>query len=376
MKRLLCFLFLIFFFSCGKDFNNPYDRECPPEIWSPNNLSASLSSGAVVLSWEQQATHFDGFVLERSTDSINWIQLNSGFIDKSAITYTDSGNLPVGKVYYRISAIADQNQSNYSYAKSICLVPAAPGTITGYTDLPQNSQGIEYSIAPVNGALNYFWTIPAGATIVSGQGTVSIKIDFGTTGGNLTVQAVNSCGNSTSTILAITLNLTGHCIFGNFTDSRDSRVYKTIQIGTQTWMAENLAYLPSVSPPGPGSFTVPYYYVYSYSGNDVNAAKATSYYNKYGVLYNWPAAMNGAASSNANPSGVQGCCPQGWHLPSLDEWRVLENYLIYKGYGYGGSGSDIAKSLASTTDWLSYSTPGTPGNDLATNNKSCFSGQP
>ena len=112
-----------------------------------------------------------------------------------------------------------------------------------------------------------------------------------------------------------------------FTDSRDGNVYKFVTIGNQVWMAENLKYLPSVVGSATGSLTTPYYYVYGYNGSEVNAAKATSNYSTYGVLYNWPAAMNGAASSTTNPSGVQGVCPAGWHLPSEAEWTQLTDYL-------------------------------------------------
>jgi len=117
-----------------------------------------------------------------------------------------------------------------------------------------------------------------------------------------------------------------------FTDSRDGKVYKTVTIGEQVWMAENLAYLPSVVGPATGSEdagneTVAFYYVYGYDGTDVAAAKATANYSTYGVLYNWTAAMNGAASNDANPSGVQGVCPDGWHLPSDEEWTQLADFL-------------------------------------------------
>jgi uncharacterized protein (TIGR02145 family) len=112
-----------------------------------------------------------------------------------------------------------------------------------------------------------------------------------------------------------------------FTDSRDGKIYNCVTIGEQVWMAENLAYLPAVSLPTTGSGTDPYYYVYGYNGTSVIEAKASANYATYGVLYNWPAAMNGEVSSNANPSGVQGVCPTGWHLPSDAEWKQLEMYL-------------------------------------------------
>lgn len=119
---------------------------------------------------------------------------------------------------------------------------------------------------------------------------------------------------------------------GSFTDSRDGNLYTWVKIGNQVWMAENLKYLPEVIGPGAGSETTPYYYVYDYNGTDVIAAKATANYQNYGALYNWPAAMNGAQSSSANPSTVQGVCPTGWHLPSDAEWTQLVNYVVAQGY--------------------------------------------
>src|SRR5574344_1808931 len=149
-----------------------------------------------------------------------------------------------------------------------------------------------------------------------------------------------------------------------FTDSRAGKVYKTVTIGEQVWMAENLAYLPSVFGPATISSSTAHYYVYGYNGTDVAAAKATDNYQTYGVLYNWPAAMAGAASSNANPSGVQGVCPDGWHLPSDAEWTQLEEYLIANGYNYDGTttGNQIAKSMANYSGWNTSSTVGAVGN--------------
>lgn len=149
---------------------------------------------------------------------------------------------------------------------------------------------------------------------------------------------------------------------GTFIDSRDRNVYDWVKIGEQVWMAGNLAYLPTVSGPLNGSLTEPFMYVYGYDGTDVNAAKGTSNYSTYGVLYNWPAALT--------------ACPAGWHLPSDAEWTTLTDYLINNGYGFEGSGDDIAKSMAATTNWNPSSDSGTPGNDPASNNSSGFSGLP
>jgi uncharacterized protein (TIGR02145 family) len=115
--------------------------------------------------------------------------------------------------------------------------------------------------------------------------------------------------------------------YGSLTDDRDGNVYKTVIIGNQEWMAENLKYLPSVINARTESDTTAYYYVYGYSGTNVAYAKAEANYTTYGVLYNWTAAMDGEASSTSNPSGIQGVCPTGWHLPSDAEWTELTDYL-------------------------------------------------
>ncbi len=125
----------------------------------------------------------------------------------------------------------------------------------------------------------------------------------------------------------VSTNYTFHFVYcpSSFIDFRDSNVYQAVQIGNQCWMAENLAYLPSVN--NSVSLTFPYYYVYGYAGANVTVAKTTYNYQTYGALYNWSATMDGSLSSNSVPSGVQGACPLGWHLPSDTEWDIIVNYL-------------------------------------------------
>lgn len=85
-------------------------------------------------------------------------------------------------------------------------VPSAPAIPVGSVIACKSSTNNAYSVASVNGADTYTWTVPAGATISSGQGTNSITIQFSTTAGsgNICVYGSNSCGNSPATCLAIT----------------------------------------------------------------------------------------------------------------------------------------------------------------------------
>ncbi len=100
---------------------------------------------------------------------------------------------------------------------------------------------------------------------------------------------------------------------GTFTDSRDGHVYPYKKIGELTWMAENLAYLPEVYQASDSSTLAERYYVYGYDGKEVEAAKSTINFKKYGVLY------NNAAARKA--------CHAGWHLPDDSEWMELESSL-------------------------------------------------
>lgn len=119
-------------------------------------------------------------------------------------------------------------------------------------------------------------------------------------------------------------------IYDTFVDQRDEQVYKAVTIGDQVWMAENLNATiyadgtPLVDGTTAGDLTEEYNSTkyYFYYNND-----SATWSDTYGALYTWAAAMNGSASSDTNPSGVQGVCPDGWHFPSDAEWKQLEMYL-------------------------------------------------
>jgi uncharacterized protein (TIGR02145 family) len=109
----------------------------------------------------------------------------------------------------------------------------------------------------------------------------------------------------------------------------DGNVYNTVTIGSQVWMNENLktthyangTAIPLVIGNSNWDTLTATSKAYCWYGDDI-ANKAT-----YGALYTWTAAMNGVASTTNNPSGIQGACPTGWHLPSNAEWTQLTTYL-------------------------------------------------
>lgn len=151
-------------------------------------------------------------------------------------------------------------------------------------------------------------------------------------------------GNEWKTVLSTTSSSgssaggCGYCSEGVI--DYDGHYYSTIKIGDQCWMAENLKsvyYADGTAISG--------HYAYQ---NDESLTFSL------GRLYDWDAVMNGASSSTANPSGVQGICPQGWHVPSDEEWKELEKTMgmdqteVDK-FGWRGNHSE-GKKLKDTED--------------------------
>ena len=99
---------------------------------------------------------------------------------------------------------------------------------------------------------------------------------------------------------------TNECI--TVVDIEDNK-YNAVKIGNQYWMSENLKSTKYAD------------------GTDISTVGTLQDNGVYGYVYGWNAVMNGASSSSATPSGVQGVCPDGWHVPSDAEWTALETTL-------------------------------------------------
>lgn len=172
--------------------------------------------------------------------------------------------------------------------------------------------------------------------------------------------ATNSIGTGYGSTVSFTTQV------GTVTDIEGS-VYKTVTIGSQVWMAENLK-TSSYSNGETIGTTVPATlnisgesspkYQWAYDGNESNVAV-------YGRLYTW-----------YTVSDSRGVCPSGWHVPSDAEWTTLADYLANNGYGFQGSGTDIGKSMADTSGWTISTSTGMVGNDQSSNNSSGFTALP
>ena len=118
-----------------------------------------------------------------------------------------------------------------------------------------------------------------------------------------------------------------NCIYGTLYDERDGKTYKTVKIGTQEWMAENLNY--EISRISKTSIWSTCY------------EKSADSCAKYGRYYTWTAAIDsislydslslqcgcGKICSTIENYKIQGVCPDNWHLPSLKEWQTLLSFV-------------------------------------------------
>ena len=108
-------------------------------------------------------------------------------------------------------------------------------------------------------------------------------------------------------------------VYGSLTDERDGQVYKTVKIGTQVWMAENLNYADSLK-----DVVLQDGASFCYDYDDDNCAVG-------GRFYRWAAAMGLLSKYNnykadetlLKSSNHRGLCPEGWHIPDTTEWNTL-----------------------------------------------------
>jgi uncharacterized protein (TIGR02145 family) len=161
----------------------------------------------------------------------------------------------------------------------------------------------------------------------------------------------SSSGKSNSSVALATPCKTeteDNCEYGELVDDRDGQTYKTVVIGKQTWMAENLNYAYTGVP---------------YKNEDYKSDSTSWCYKndasnctKYGRLYTWAAAMDSVGEWSTNGKGcgyrtecsptypVRGICPEGWHLPTKTEIETLLAVV--------GGQLTACKMLKSTDGWF------------------------
>ncbi|MBI5217468.1 MAG: fibrobacter succinogenes major paralogous domain-containing protein [Bacteroidia bacterium] len=270
-------------------------------------------------------------------------------------------NLTAGTKYYFRGYVMNGSEPKYSFNVKDVSTPSSPTVITTTaSSIAQTTATSGGNVTSDGGATvtarGVCWStsqnpVATGSHTTDGTGTgVFTSSITGLTASTLyyvRAYATNSAGTSYGNEISFTTSSPCPATVPDY----DGNTYNIVTIGSQCWMKENLktthyangtAMVDGTSAGDiTGNYTTKYYF--DYANTPSNTAT-------YGKLYTWAAAMNGAASSAANPSGVQGVCPTGWHLPSDAEWTQLTDYLG------GGSVAGGKMKEAGTTHWNSPNT--------------------
>jgi uncharacterized protein (TIGR02145 family) len=244
-------------------------------------------------------------------------------------------------------------QSPTATTSSVTNIEATTATLTGIVDANNLSTVVSLEYGTTT---SYGNNVTATQSPVTGVTTSVVSADIAgltvATIYHFRVKAVNSIGPTYGTDMTFTTLLAD--IEGN--------TYNTITIGTQVWMQKNLRTTrysngDLIGTTSPAALDITNLITPKYQWECTNVT--------YGRFYTYYAITD---SRNV--------CPAGWHVPTDIDWTTLTNFLTNNGYGFKGSGNDIAKSLAATSGFIADTTAGNVGNDQASNNSSGFTGFP
>ena len=241
----------------------------------------------------------------------------------------------------------DSVRSTLYYKSNIKLM-----SVTGWqTDVGEDEFGFSaYPYGESDGGAGYraaYWTksgVYGGSVyifqILAGNGQVP-HIDFSPEptefrSGQQRKRSIRCISDSTYPISSSSVPFSSSSIqYSTLTDERDNQTYKTVVIGNQEWMAENLNFETDSS--------------WCYDTIPENCEK-------YGRLYQWHAVVDrsyaacGMRHECTVEEPAQGICPSGWHVPSAAEWDTLVAYTGMRTGGKEGSG----RTLKSEEDWTGW----------------------
>ena len=318
--RIFILLIAVLISACGEDRprSNPFDpeTELSPDDWAPTNLQAEvLNDSEIILTWTQEETRISGFRISRKAGNGTYTQIAE--LGENVTEYTDSGLSLDTDYTYRVKAYTDMNESGNSISEVITL----------YYD-----------------CLSVFMGTAAEDCSGECNGT-AVEDCSGECNGTAVEDCNNDCNGSAFA------NSCEYCIGGNtgldesycgIVTDIDGNEYGTVLIGNQVWMSENLKvtkYKDGTAIPtghsnsdwsnlSSGAYAV-------YDDDDVNT-------DTYGFLYNWYAVDDSRIIA-----------PDGWHVPTDDEWTTLTDYL-------GGTSVSGGKMKETGTEhWSSPNTDAT-----------------
>ena len=191
-----------------KDGNGCLSSAAPVTITQPSVLSC-LVSPLIVTNCTGSSQVFT-VSASGGTAGYTYGWSGPGSFSATGSSVTNNNVQPASAGTYTVT-VTDANgcESTCTATLTVNAVPGTPGAITQGnptgSSVCTNASGVTYTISSVSGATSYTWSVPAGASITAGQGTTSITVTWGTTGGNVTVTANNSFCSGSAASLAVSL---------------------------------------------------------------------------------------------------------------------------------------------------------------------------
>ena len=292
---------------------------CPHVV----DITVSVTDQSAEIGWTEQgsAENWEIVVSETPLDN-DALDSSENIVPLTTASYSATGLSSLTQYYvYVRSACSTDDKSRW---ESTTFLTGGIAVTTLYPDTRTNTTAMlrakAFSIEDINYTFYYGTSrnslsaiSDAAPTVTDSIATIQLRNLIAETQYYYTAEATNSYG----TVRGDTLSF---ITCGSFTDERDGNQYYTIQIGDQTWMAQNLRFAGDIQL-GTASEDTSSFVGYRYYPE--NAENVPT----YGYLYNWTAAMNGESGDETNPSRIQGICPNGWHLPSRPEFLELEEAL-------------------------------------------------
>lgn len=334
------------------------------------SLSVISTSGMKLSGFVPKVTSYTDTVASTDTsvtvsavanDSMSKVTINGSSLTTVRLPDTGAANVRIvvkavdgDSLAYMVNVIRKAAVAHDSTLKSLSVISTSGVTLSSFSPKTlsyQDSVASTDTLVTVS-AMASDSLSKVTANGVNGSDSVSTKVRLSDTGAtNIRIVVKATDGDSLAYVVrvvhraSIALPWNTSIIYGSLTDGRDKQVYKTVKIGKQTWMAENLNYRNTTG----STDTVGMCYN--------NSADSCA---KYGRLYTWADAMGLALSYNGTTWGGnlphQGVCPDGWHVPSDAEWQTLE---MAAGMSVSTvsltewRGSDEGVKLKSSSGWTS-----------------------